>query len=238
MSLQNKVVVVTGASRGLGRELCWMASTAGAKVVALARSESTQMHLVDEMRSQHREVLPVVGDVSQPADIDRLVQQALDTYGGIDVVVHNAGVGVFKSVVDLDVDDYDRVMDVNVKGTFLLTKAVVPHMRERRRGHLVAIVSDVGKRTFANGSVYCASKFAQRAFMDAVRQEVQQDGVRVSCVYPGLIDTSFADSEQGADYKEHWLKASDVAASVRHLLEAPPHVLVDELQLHPTSQRW
>lgn len=129
-------------------------------------------------------------------------------------------------------------MDVNVKGSFLLSKAALPHLKAARHGHILAVASDVSKRTFANGSLYCASKYAQDAFFAALRREVRPHNIKVSVIYPGLVDTHFHNSGPGQD-KNHWyMRAEDIASAIAYVINTPPHVCVDELMLHPMGQDW
>jgi NADP-dependent 3-hydroxy acid dehydrogenase YdfG len=139
----------------------------------------------------------------------------------------------------VDAAEWDRIFNVNVKGTFLVCKAAAPHFKLQGYGHIVGIASDVSKRTFATGAAYGSSKYAQDAVLSALRKEMRPYGVKVSTIYPGLVDTYFNDSHPGGPETEKThLRPLDVAQAVRYILEAPPHVVVDELMLHPLTQEW
>jgi NADP-dependent 3-hydroxy acid dehydrogenase YdfG len=195
--MEKKVAIVSGASRGIGREVSAHLSNRGYSVMLLARNEE-EIHTLEV---------------------------ELDAAGGM-----------AKAFVT-DIRE-DTVMEVNVKGSFLLTKAVLPGMKAAGKGHIVAIASDVSKRTFAHGSLYCASKYAQHAYFESVRREVRSLGIKVSVIYPGLVDTYFHPGAPGQPQRATYLQPRDIADAVGYIVGAPDHVLIDELMLHPMSQEW
>ena len=154
--------------------------------------------------------------------------------GAIDVLVANAGVGVFGPVATTRLEDWDRVFAVNVRGTFLTVQAFLDDLRARR-GHLVVVSSDVSARTFAGGALYTASKHAQRAFAQALQMELADDGVRVTEVRPGVVATAFAD---GRERPGEWgaLESADVAEAIAWAVTRPARVRVDEVLVHPMGQ--
>ena len=232
--LTNQVAIVTGASRGIGKAIALLLAMQGAKVVSVARSADELTEVAHKTQG-----LAVPADVSDPDDVQNVVDQALRRYGRLDILVCNAGVGSFGLLEHFDAAEWDQMFDVNVKGTFLLCKAALPHFKAQHRGHIVGIASDVSKRTFENGTAYGASKFAQDAVLASLRKEVRSHGIKVSTIFPGLVDTYFNDSVPGsADAEKTHLKPSDVAQAVRYILEAPAHVVIDELMLHPLTQEW
>lgn len=232
--LTDQVAIVSGASRGIGKAIALLLAMQGAKVVCVARSAEELEEVAHKTQG-----LAVPADVSDADDAQRVVDQALRHFGRLDILVCNAGVGSFGLLEHFDAAEWDRIFDVNVKGTFLLCKAVVPHFKAQGRGHIVGITSDVSKRTFEHGTAYGASKYAQDALLGSLRKEVRPHGVKVSTIYPGLVDTYFNDSRPGnPDAEKTHLKPSDVAHAVRYVLEAPAHVVIDELMLHPMTQEW
>ncbi|RAK63187.1 SDR family oxidoreductase [Hymenobacter edaphi] len=232
--LTNQVAIVTGASRGIGRAIATLLALQGAQVVCVARSEDELLEVAQKTNG-----LPIVADVCDEQDARLIVSETLSRFGRLDIVVCNAGVGSFNLLENFSAEEWDRMFDVNVKGTFLLCKAALPHLKEQQRGHIIGIASDVSKRTFAHGTAYGASKYAQHAVLDALRKEARPHGIKVSVIYPGLVDTYFNESRPGAPDKQHThLQPLDVAQAVRYVLEAPAHVVVDELMLHPVTQEW
>jgi len=232
--LTDKVAIVTGASRGIGRAIALLLALQGAKVVAVARTAEE----LEELNAK-TQGLAIPADVADEADAQHIINETLSRFGRLDILVCNAGVGSFNLLEHFDAAEWDRIFDVNVKGTFLLCKAAVPHFKAQGHGHIVGITSDVARRTFEHGTAYGASKYAQDALLGSLRKEVRPHGVKVSTIYPGLVDTYFNDSRPGsADAEKTHLKPSDVAQAVRYVLEAPTHVVIDELTLHPLTQEW
>ncbi len=228
--LSQKAAVVTGASRGIGRALCLQLAKAGALVYAGARSKSELQGL--EQSQENIRGIPL--DVADPKSVQAFSQAVLAEQP-IDYLINNAGVGVFKSIEELSVDDWDRIFDVNVRGTFLVTQAFLGSIR-RQQGHIVNITSDVSGYTFAGGSLYTASKHAQRAFSRALQMEVEKDGVRVTEVRPGIVSTYFADNLPRTANQDA-LGADDVAEAVVFALTRPKRMRLDELLFHPTGQK-
>jgi len=232
--LTNQVAIVSGASRGIGQAIALLLALQGAKVVAVARSEQELADLTQKTGG-----LGIVADISDEIDARHVIDETLRQFGRLDILVCNAGVGSFAELEQFSAAEWDRIFDTNVKGTFLLCKAAVPHFKAQKKGHIVGITSDVARRTFAHGTAYGASKFAQDAVLASLRKEVRPHGVKVSTIYPGLVDTYFNDTTPGSPEAEKThLRPADVAQAVRYVLEAPVHVVVDELMLHPLTQEW
>jgi len=162
----------------------------------------------------------------------------LHQFEKIEVMIKNAGYGVFGIAEEITVTDWDELFATNTKGTFLFCKALIPNMKERKEGHIINIASDVAKRTFAGGSLYCASKYAQEAFSSAIRKELRPFQVKVSVVYSGLVDSYFHADPQGSVNHDDWLKNEDMANAVQYIISQPKHVVIDELMIHPLSQDY
>ncbi len=233
-----KITLISGASRGIGRAIALRLAHEGHFVMLLARNAEEISELEFEIDQAGGKAVSFVADVSDEKQVDEVIVQVIRDFGRIDCVVANAGHGIFKNAEDFTAEEWDSLMATNVKGTFLLAKAAIPHMKAAGSGHIVGIASDVSKRTFSTGSLYCASKFAQDAFLSGLRREVRKFGIKVSVVYPGLVDTFFHGHEEGAEKQEAYLRPSDIAAAVSYILGAPAHVVVDELMIHPISQEY
>jgi NADP-dependent 3-hydroxy acid dehydrogenase YdfG len=238
MPLQTKIAVVAGASRGIGKAIATQLAAAGAQVILLARNQSDLNQAVAEITQQGGLAAAFVLDISDEQAVKSVFQQIIQQYQRIDILVNNAGIGEFYPVSETSATFWDEVMNTNVKGTFLCSKEAVIQMQKQESGHIVSIASDVAKRTFANGALYCSSKYAQDAFSSALRKEVRKEGIKVSVVYPGLVDTYFNKSQPGNPVNASHLKPEDIAASVLHILAAPKHVVIDELMIHPISQDY
>lgn len=232
--MQNKTVIISGASRGIGRATALLLAQQGAHVIATARSAAD----LATLEAEHAGIVAVPGDVANEADMAAVVQTALDRFGRIDVVINNAGYGVFKNVEEITATEWDDLMATNVKGTFLLTKAALPTLKAQGSGHVVIVASDVAKRTFAGGSLYTASKYAQEAFMGALRKEVRPMGIKVSGIYTGLVDSHFHAKGHGHETSTHYLKEQDVAESMLFIISRPAHVVIDEFMVHPLEQDY
>ncbi|NID11472.1 SDR family oxidoreductase [Fibrivirga algicola] len=235
MTLDNKTIIISGASRGIGRATALLLAQNGANIVATARNADELSALEAEGNGK---IAVVPGDVANEADMEQVVQTALDRFGRIDVVINNAGYGVFKNVDEISVDEWDSVMATNVKGTFLLTKAALPALKAQGSGHIVVVASDVAKRTFAGGSLYTASKYAQEAFMGALRKEVRANGIKVTGVYSGLVDSHFHAKGHGHETSKGWLQSEDMAESMLFIVSRPAHVVIDEFMVHPLEQDY
>jgi NADP-dependent 3-hydroxy acid dehydrogenase YdfG len=233
-----KTALITGASRGIGKAVALRLASLGYHILALSRSGDELRALSDEIHAQGGSAQCIVVDLADARAIESTLPKAVGTLAQIDVLVNNAGIGKVAPFEEMASMDYDRMMDVNVRSTFLVTKIVLPSMKARKSGHIVSIASDVSKRTFEGGAVYCASKFAQHALMDALRREVRPHGIKVSTIYPGLVDTHFHRTPQGDSRHSTWLRPEDVAETVAFVLNAPTHVIIDEITLHPLTQSW
>ncbi len=229
--LDGRLAVVTGASRGIGRATVRSLAALGARVIAGARAEGELAALAAEHANVH--ALPL--DVADAASVRAFADAVHRDHGAIDLLVANAGIGVFAKVEATTLEDWDRVFGVNVRGTFLVVQAFLADLRARR-GHAVLVTSDVSARTFAGGALYTASKHAQRAFARALQMEVEADGVRVTEVRPGVVATAFGDgTERPAEYGA--LESADVAEAIAFAVTRPARVRVDELHFHPMGQK-
>ena len=240
MNVENKTVIISGASRGIGRATALLLAKHGANVVVTARNADELAQLVTEATDGHVRgtIVAVPGDVSNEADMANVVNTALDQFQHVDVVINNAGFGIFKNVDEISVSEWDDVMATNVKGTFVLTKAALSAMKSHGSGHIVVVASDVAKRTFAGGSLYTASKYAQEAFMGALRKEVRPFGIKVTGVYSGLVDSHFHEKGHGHETSKNWLKEDDMAESMLFIISRPAHVVIDEFMVHPLEQEY
>jgi len=233
-----KTAIITGASRGIGRAIALELAQQGIYVILIARNNQELTELQTQIQNKGGKADVYALDVAQASEVESVTAQVLNRHPKVDYLINNAGVGSFQEFEAFEEAELDRILNVNVKGTFLLTQALVKHMKSHQQGHIVTIASDVSKRTFPNGSVYCASKYAQDALMGALRKEVRSFGIKVSTIYPGLVDTHFNGNQPGEPGNQNWLKPEDIAQSVSYVLNAPAHVVVDELMIHPLAQDY
>ena len=220
--LAGRVALVTGGSRGIGAAIVRALADAGASVVSTSRSGGGGGANVREVKA----------DVRKPEDAVRAVDEAVTTFGGLDILINNAGVGWFAPVADMTVDDWHKVIDTNVSGVFYYCHAAIPHLRKRGGGWIINISSLAAKNPFVGGAAYSASKAALNNFSEALMQEVRHDGIRVSYVMPGSVATDFGGRGTA---KEGWaLTGEDVAQVVMDLLAMPPRSLPSRVELRPS----
>lgn len=237
-TLKGKTIVITGASKGIGRALALQLASLGAHLSLMARSENELLDVKKMAESHGGHCIVFAGDVADEAFINKTIDATIKKYGTVDILVNNAGFGLFKPSEEITAAEWDSVFATNVKGTFLVSNAVTPIMKKNKRGHIINIASDVSKRVFAGGSLYCASKYAQDAYSMALRKELRAFSIKVSVVYSGLVDSSFHADPQGHGSHDWWLKNEDMANAIVYIASQPPHVVIDELMIHPLVQEY
>lgn len=230
MTLSNKVAIVTGASAGLGTAFSRALIAKGATVYGLARREERLHGLAAELGDRF---IPVTMDVTDRASLFAWVAATFTDAHRPDILVNNAGLGHFAGVDVLNPADWDHMMAVNLTGVFNLTHAVVPHLKANPAvTHIVNIASVAGLIGNPNLSGYNATKFGLRGFSDALMKELRGFGIKVSCMYPGSIDTEFS-----ATSHPNMMQAEDVATVLIHLLEMPDNFLIDEIVMRPLNPK-
>jgi NADP-dependent 3-hydroxy acid dehydrogenase YdfG len=237
MSFSGKTVIITGASKGIGRALALNLAKQGAHLSLVARSEKELTAVQTEAENLGAKCLIFVGNVGDEAVANKTVEETVATFGTVDFMINNAGYGIFGPTESYSADAWTDVYDTNVKGTFMFSKAALAPMKTAQSGHIINVASDVAKRVFDGGSLYCSSKFAQDAFSAALRKEVRKDGIKVSVVYSGLVDTTFHPNPH-SEAKQTWLTDEDMAQSIIFIMGQPKHVVIDELMIHPLSQDY
>jgi len=230
--LAGKVAIVTGAGRGIGRSVADALGSEGAHVVLAARTESEIDEAAGAIRKSGGSATPVRADVTDEAQMARLAGEALKVSGAVDILVNNAGIGIFKPVVAMDVSEFDAMWNVNMRGVFLATRAVLPAMIRSRSGAIVNIASLAGKNTFKGGAGYGATKWALRGFAGSLMLEVREHNIRVITICPGSVDTGFSPTgKKGAQITQ----PEDVASAVIFAVTAPGRSMFSEIDLRPTN---
>jgi short-subunit dehydrogenase len=232
IDLKNKVVLITGASSGFGEDAARLFAKEGCKVVLAARRLDRLQALAAEIQNQGGEALAIPVDVSEPAEIDVMVQTALDLYERIDILFNNAGYGSVDWFENLKPERHiETLIQVNLTGTMLVTRAVLPHMLARRQGHIINMISVAGLIASPLFTTYSASKFGLRAFTDALRREVSPLGIRVSGIYPGPASTEFGKKLERTRSREKVKKLR-----YPHLTSTYVATRVVEVAKHPTRR--
>ena len=232
MNLQDKVAIVTGASSGIGRAFSEYLVERGAVVYGFARGRERLNETAEDLGDAFHAVQCDVGDEKQ---VEGAINRVASEAGRIDVLINNAGVGKFGGVDQLSARDWDASMETNARGVFLCTRAVVPHMRKLNEaegfgGHIVNIASIAGLLGNPNLSAYNASKFAVQGFSEATMKELREDGIKVTCIYPGSIETNFESSGSSTTNK---MTMDDIASTVMHVLETDANYLISEVVMRP-----
>jgi NADP-dependent 3-hydroxy acid dehydrogenase YdfG len=243
--LKGKVALVTGASSGIGEATALALARAGARVSIAARRRDRLDGVARRIAELGAESLVLEADVSRPEEAESIVARTVDRWGRLDVLVNNAGLMALSPVDRARVEDWRRMLDLNLLGLMVATRAALPHMRRQKDGHVVNISSTAGRVANPDAAVYAATKFGVGAFSEALRREVYKDGIRVTIVEPGAVATELREHVPDPDTRERidtWarslrqLQGEDVAAAIVYALSQPPHVNVNEILLRPTDQ--
>ena len=232
--LTGQVVLITGGSRGIGLATAQRLGRMGARVAICGRSPATLDQAASLLRGAGIEVFALSTDVTRGDQIATLVSQTQCTLGPIDILVNNAGMGVFGAFHELTETDWDNMMNTNLKSAFLVSRAVAPEMIRRKTGHIIHISSLAGKNTFANGAIYCASKWGLLGLSGCMGEDLRAYGVRVSAICPGSVATEFS-PHAGKDPSK-MLQAEDVAHTVAALVTQAPGSFISEVQMRPTQK--
>jgi NAD(P)-dependent dehydrogenase (short-subunit alcohol dehydrogenase family) len=232
--LDGKVALITGASRGIGLAIARSLAAMGAKLGLCARDPERVNSVAAEFERQGASVVAVPGDLSRPGDIAPIVQKTEQSFGSIEILVNNAGIGYFGPTHEASEANWDAVLDTNLKSVFLLSRAVAPGMIARRGGHIVNIASLAGKNAFAGGGIYCASKWGLLGLTECMAEDLRPHGIRVSAVCPGSVATDF--SLQSRKDRQKMLQPEDVAHAVAMILTQASQSFISEVLLRPTQK--
>ncbi|HYI09953.1 MAG TPA: SDR family oxidoreductase [Thermoanaerobaculia bacterium] len=236
VDLRGQIALVTGASRGLGRHVALELARRGVRVAVSARTEGELERVAGEIGDAGGEAMAIVLDVSRWDSVERGVAAVRERLGAVDIAVNNAGVGWYKPFTETSIEELDRTLDVNLKGTIYVTKAVLPEMLARNSGQIVNVASDLGRRVIPNMAPYVASKFGVVGFAGSLLREVKNRGVKVMTVTPGIIDTFFGGGSEGTKEESWSLRPEFVARAIVDMLELPKHWVVDEIAVHAMGQ--
>jgi NADP-dependent 3-hydroxy acid dehydrogenase YdfG len=244
--IAGKVVVITGASSGLGEAAARLLAGEGAAVTLGARRADRLQALASELIGRGGRALAVETDVTDRGQVARLVDAAVATYGRVDVMLNNAGLMPLSPLERLKVEDWDRMIDVNIKGVLYGIAAALPHMQRQRSGHIINVSSVAGHKVRAGGAVYAATKHAVRALSEGLRQEVKRYNIRTTVISPGVVDSELAASATEPDvaatlrtmYDEIGIPAESFARMVAFAIGQPEDVDINEILFRPTRQEF
>lgn len=246
MNLEKKVVFITGASSGIGEATALKLAENGAQVVLMARREDRLKELKEKIESNGGQALVVTGDVTNKEDFKKAVEQTKNTFGTINALINNAGLMPLSFIKKLKTDEWDQMIDVNIKGVLNGVAAVLPTLIENEGGHVINISSSAAHRYFPGGAVYCATKAAVKMFSEGLRQELSsQYGINVTSIEPGAVDTELTDTitdedirEKIADFeKMNTLESEDIANAIYYALTQPHRVNINDVYIMPSDQQ-
>lgn len=222
--IRDKTAIITGSGRGIGKETAIILAKRGANVVVCSRTQSEIDCVIREIKEIRKDthgkddgVLGITCDVSKSAEVNTLIERTIEKFGNIDILVNNAGIVFVKELIDISEEEWDLIMDINLKGTFLCTKAVLPSMFKQRLGIIINVSSGAGKIGFPNISAYCASKFGMMGITESLAWEIEKYNIKVMSICPGEVDTKMQESVDAEYYRENknkMLKPSAVAEKI------------------------
>lgn len=248
METQSKIALITGASSGIGAGTAKVLAENGFKVGIAARRIDKLNELKNEITLSGGEAFAIQMDVTDPDSVKRGVEELVAAYGTIDILVNNAGLMPLSDIESLKVDEWNQMIDVNIKGVLNSTAAVLPYLKEQNSGHIINMSSIAGRKVFKGLSIYCATKFAIAAFSDGLRMELAPKfKIRVTNIQPGAVATELYDHISDPKYRDDmeqlakqmtFLTGEDIGNSILYAVSQPAHVNVSEVFVLPTEQGW
>lgn len=233
--LRGQVALVTGGSKGIGLGIARALVAEGVNVAITGRGEKSLAEAAQQLETSGAgAVLTLAADVRDHAAVERAVDAVVSRFGGLDIVVNNAGIGTFVHAADMTHDQWSQVIDTNLTGVFNVCHAAIPALRRRGGGYILNISSLAGRNSFVGAAAYCASKAGLNAFSETLMQEVRHDNIRVTCIAPGSVSTGFSgtDAAKGAEWK---IAPEDIGDIVRDLLEMDSRSLSSYIELRPSK---
>jgi len=235
--LKDKVAVVTGGTRGIGYSIAETLLAEGAKVFICGRDAAVLKSAIERLGGDAKDrVTGITADMRRYDDCRKVIQAAAERFGGLDILVNNAGIGIFKPVDQLTPEEWNSIIETNLSGVFYCCREAIPLMRQRGGGYIFNISSLAGVNPFAGGSAYNASKFGLNGFSEAMMQDIRYDGIRVSYIMPGSVETEFNRAPQFRSREAGWkLTGEDIAKAVVDLYKFPKSALASRIEMRPSQ---
>ncbi|HDD2337562.1 TPA: SDR family oxidoreductase [Staphylococcus aureus] len=227
--LTDKVAVVTGAGSGIGEAIATLLHEEGVKVILAGRNKDKLQNVANQLAQDSVKVVPT--DVTKKEEVDELIKIAQQTFGGLDIVINSAGQMLSSKITDYQVDEWDSMIDVNIKATLYTAQAALPTMLEQSSGHLINIASISGFEVTKSSTIYSATKAAVHTITQGLEKELAKTGVKVTSISPGMVDTAITAAYNPTDRKK--LEPQDIAEAVLYALTQPKHVNVNEITVRP-----
>src|SRR6266403_2274949 len=245
-NIADQVVVITGASSGIGESTAKLLARQGAKVVLGARRKNRIDAVVEEISAAGGKAIGFAVDVTKRAEVEAFIKGAVDNFGRVDVIVNDAGIMLIAPIQALKVEEWERQIDVNIKGILYAVAAALPQMQKQKSGHIINLASVFGIKVFApGGTVYCATKSAVRALTEGLRMELHSKNIRCTMISPGAVATELpeasSDEATRKNLREFYksvvaIPAESVAKAIAYAIEQPADVEIDEIVIRPTAQ--
>lgn len=232
-SIEGKVAIVTGASKGIGKAIAEVFAKSGVKVVLAARTRKVVEQVEANLKEIGADVLAIPTDVTDDKAVQSLITETLDAYQKLDILINNAGAGVFGNVIDYDHTDWDTVINANLKGVFLCSKFALPHLITDGGGQIINVLSIAAKVAFPASGAYCAAKAGALAFTKVLAAEVRQQNVRVTAVLPGSVETPFWDDIPEHPDFDKMLKPEHIADAILSVCQQPKGMVTEEIVVMP-----
>ena len=247
MKIEGKTVIITGASSGIGEATAKKLAKEGANVVISARREDRLKSLKEAIEKEGGKALVVTADVTKKEDFEKIVSETKSKFGSIDALVNNAGLMPLSYVKNLHTDEWNTMVDVNIKGVLNGVAAVLPTMKDQKSGHIINISSSAGNKIYPGGAVYCATKAAVKMFTEGLRMELAPNfGIKATSIEPGAVATELTDTITDEEIKKDFvsslqeltpLESEDIAEAIYYALSQPGRANINEVYVMPTQQQ-
>jgi len=230
----NKIAIITGASTGIGKHISIKLAENNHNVILISRSKNKLVEVEKKIKSLGKNCQLIVGDISKESTIKNIFSQ-INEIKNIDVLINNAGIGIFNKIENISCKEWDKQLNTNLKGSFLMTRYIVPQMIKNKTGKIVFINSIAGINAYPYSSAYVASKFGLRGFSSSLREELREHNIKVISIHPGAVNTPFWNNVKADFPREQMLSSIDVASSIVNAVMAPNNVVQEEIVIRRTG---
>jgi 3-oxoacyl-[acyl-carrier protein] reductase len=237
MSLQNKTAIITGAGKGIGKATAIALAKEGVNIGLVARSSSDLQALQQELSSTYGvKVYYATADISVQSEVDAAIASLVEQLGSVHILINNAGIGKFGTLLDMETSEWERIIQVNLMGTYYVSRAVLPSMLKQNEGSIINVASTAGEKGFATGSAYCASKFGVLGLTESLMQEVRKANIRVTALTPSTVNTELAvNAGLKIGDEDRMMQSEDVAELITATLKLPQRVFIKSAGIWTTN---